>query len=119
MGVVALVVQVLGLPSDGGTLRCSLFSDAQTWLDGARAAAVARGAVHGGTGSCTFPDVPPGSYAVAILHDLNDNGEMDFRLGLPQEPWGVSRDAPIALGRPRFADAVFDHPSRVQIIHAR
>lgn len=119
MAVVALVVEVLGLPTDAGTLRCSLFADAETWLDGARAAAAAAGRVRAGIGTCTFPEVPPGEYAVAILHDVNDNGSMDFRLGLPQEPWGVSRDAPIALGRPRFADAAFLHPGRTQIIHAR
>lgn len=40
-----------------------------------------------------FPDLTPGSYAVAVFHDLNGNGELDrTALGLPSEPYGFSND---------------------------
>jgi len=58
---------------------------------------------------CRFRDVPPGRYAVAVMHDENGNEELDRNLvGVPQEGWGVSRDASArAFGPPRYGDAAF------------
>lgn len=53
-------------------------------------------------------ELPPGEYAVAVLHDLNDNGRMDYRLvRFPKEPYGFSNDAKPKLGPPKFEDAAF------------
>lgn len=42
----------------------------------------------------TFTDVPPGRYAVLAFEDVNGNGTLDrTRLGLPLEPFALSRDA--------------------------
>jgi len=52
-----------------------------------------------------FHDLPPGRYGVAVLHDLNSNGEMDNNLlGFPKEPYGFGNDAKINLAPPAFAD---------------
>lgn len=54
-------------------------------------------------------ELSPGSYAVAVLHDVNGNGKMDTRLlRLPKEPYGFSRGAEPKLGPPKFEDAVFE-----------
>ncbi|MBV7265505.1 DUF2141 domain-containing protein [Erythrobacter ani] len=56
-----------------------------------------------------FTDVEPGSYAIALLHDENDNGKADRALGMmPKEGFGFSRDAKVRMGPPKFKDAVFD-----------
>lgn len=48
----------------------------------------------GGTMRFTFTDVPPGRYAVLAFEDLNGNGTLDrTKLGLPLEPFALSRDA--------------------------
>ena len=53
----------------------------------------------------TFPQVPPGTYAIAVFQDLNGNGRLDRTpLGLPLEPYGFSNDAG-RLRRPTFANA--------------
>lgn len=55
-----------------------------------------------------FTGVKPGSYAVALLHDENDNGKADRALGMmPKEGYGFSRDAPVKMAPPKFKDAVF------------
>jgi uncharacterized protein (DUF2141 family) len=54
-----------------------------------------------------FDDVPPGTYAVALLHDENGNGRVDRMLMIPREGFGFSRDAPVRMGPPHFADASF------------
>lgn len=56
-----------------------------------------------------FTGVKPGKYAIALLHDENDNGKADRAMGMmPKEGYGFSRDAPVRMGPPRFRDAVFD-----------
>ena len=55
-----------------------------------------------------FTDVKPGDYAVALLHDENDNGKADRAMGMmPKEGYGFSRDAPVKMAPPKFRDAVF------------
>jgi uncharacterized protein (DUF2141 family) len=56
------------------------------------------------TGDGVFEcDLPPGVYAVSILHDENGNGDMDFNLaGVPKEGCGVTNNP-----KPRFRAATF------------
>jgi uncharacterized protein (DUF2141 family) len=55
----------------------------------------------------TFGAVPAGRYAIALFHDENGNGKLDKTLMMPREGYGFSRDAPVVMGPPRFASAVF------------
>ena len=55
-----------------------------------------------------FTGVKPGNYAVAVLHDENENGKADRAMGMmPKEGYGFSRDAPVRMAPPKFTDAVF------------
>lgn len=55
----------------------------------------------------TFQDVSPGSYAVAVLHDANNDSEVNRNaLGIPREGFGFSRNPVIQTGPPDFGDAV-------------
>jgi uncharacterized protein (DUF2141 family) len=66
-----------------------------------------------------FTGVKPGDYAIALLHDENDNGKADRAMGMmPKEGYGFSRDAPVKMAPPKFKDAVFtqgEGTSRVTI----
>ncbi len=54
-----------------------------------------------------FSGVKPGQYAIALLHDENDNGKADRAMGMmPKEGYGFSRDAPVNMAPPKFKDAV-------------
>lgn len=58
------------------------------------------GQVHG---------IPPGTYAVQVFHDENDNLQIDRTIiGLPKEGMGFSNDARFRFGPPDFADAAID-----------
>ena len=62
-----------------------------------------------------FTDVEPGDYAIALLHDENDNGKADRVLGMmPKEGFGFSRDAKVRMGPPKFKDAVFEQGEEPQ-----
>ena len=65
-------------------------------------------------------DVAPGSYALAVFADDNNNGRLDRNLfGIPAEPYGFSNDARSLIGPPGFASAAFElkDGGAVQSIH--
>ncbi|MCA9571309.1 MAG: DUF2141 domain-containing protein [Myxococcales bacterium] len=114
-----LLVEVRGLASDAGTVRCAVYDRPATWLTRTVLASAAAAPTKG-VATCRFPDLPAGTYAATAMHDANDNGDMDFTLlGLPREAWGVSKDAPAVLGKPRFDAAAFAHDGRAVVIHVR
>lgn len=54
----------------------------------------------------TFPDMKPGTYAISVLHDENQNKDLDqTRLGMPREGFGFSNDAMGVVGPPTFRKA--------------
>jgi uncharacterized protein (DUF2141 family) len=59
---------------------------------------------------CDFLDIPPGTYALAVIHDENRNGQLDTnRLGIPKEGYGFSNDAKGFFGAPSFSAAKFKY----------
>ena len=57
-----------------------------------------------------FEDIPPGTYALVVLHDENMNGKLDTNwLGIPKEDYGFSNNAKASLGPPSFSAASFTY----------
>ena len=52
-------------------------------------------------------EVPPGVYALSIVHDENGNGRLDTRLMIPREGFGFSRNPRIRFGPPTFSETRF------------
>lgn len=115
----ALTVNVKGLRNDKGRLAVALFDSAAAFprQEGAFRGQLVR--IAGGRAAVTFGNLRPGLYAVAVLHDENENEKMDFNfLGMPLEGYGFSNDAAALFGPPSFASAAFrllPRPSRVSI----
>lgn len=53
-------------------------------------------------------DVPPGAWALSVVHDENGNGRLDTRLGIPREGFGFSNNPRIWFGPPSFESARFE-----------
>lgn len=50
-------------------------------------------------------EVEPGDYAVAVYHDVNNNGSLDKKLfGIPKEPYGFSNNYRPIVSGPNFND---------------
>lgn len=60
------------------------------------------------TGSVTFTDVAPGTYAIQSYHDENGNGDIDMGFFGPKEPWGYSTNPRPRMGPNTFDDAAFE-----------
>jgi uncharacterized protein (DUF2141 family) len=60
--------------------------------------------------TCTFNNVPPGTYAVALFHA--EKGETKLRTGFfgqPEQGYGFSRDATGSMGPPSFSAAAYSY----------
>ncbi|MCW5516985.1 DUF2141 domain-containing protein [Muriicola sp. Z0-33] len=56
----------------------------------------------------TFENVVPGTYAVSVLHDENNNMAMDFESnGMPKENYGMSGNL-MEMGPPTFEGSKFE-----------
>jgi uncharacterized protein (DUF2141 family) len=55
-----------------------------------------------------FENIPNGTYAIAVMHDENDNKKMDTNfLGIPKEGYGISNNKYPIMSAPFFDDAKF------------
>ena len=61
-------------------------------------------------GSVTYVyELPAGTYAIGIFHDVNLNNKMDNNLfGIPKEQFGFSNNARALFGPPKFEAAAFE-----------
>lgn len=105
---VAVRVAVAGPKAATGRVGCSLFAAQKGFpLD----VSGAQTQWHPASGSevvCRFSGVTDGTYAVAVLQDLNGNNQADTNVfGAPTEPWGVSNNIRHRLRAPKFDEAAF------------
>jgi uncharacterized protein (DUF2141 family) len=102
-GRARLTIHVQGVVPAGGLVRLGLYDRASYENDG-EPIAFADVPAKAGVTVITLTPVAPGDYAIETYQDVNSNDKMDQSLiGLPQEPYGFSRDARPFLSRPGFA----------------
>lgn len=75
------------------------------------------------TAQVTFKDLPPGTFAVTVLHDENNNGKMDKKLfGMPKESYGASNNPGKKMRAANFDEAKFtvnasEQSIKIALIH--
>ena len=107
-GTQDVVVTVVDLRSAEGTVLACLTASESTFPDCGEDTLAQRRVVRANSRvTIVFNDVPPGEYAISLLHDENGNGKADTVLFLPKEGFGFSRDAKASFGPPRFSSAAF------------
>ena len=105
-------VRVLDIRNSTGTVACALFESPAgfpaEFLSAATNVMVIK--VRKAQALCSFEDIPPGNYAIGVIHDENMNGKLDAnRLGIPTEGYGFSNDARALFGPPSFSAASFPY----------
>ncbi len=100
-------IEITNLRNHDGVIRACMTRDADRFPRCQDSSQGYRVVVPAGTASVVrFNNVSPGTYAIALLHDENDNGKADRVLGMmPREGFGFSNDAPVNMGPPAFTDA--------------
>jgi uncharacterized protein (DUF2141 family) len=105
-------VKILHIKNSSGTVACALFEAPEgfphDFLRMATNVMIIK--VRKDQARCDFEDIPPGTYAMAVIHDENMNGKLDTNwLGIPAEGYGFSNDAQGLLGAPPFSKASFPY----------
>lgn len=88
-------VSVTGFRNDTGHLGCALFdrSNGFPFAD-AKAMRLQDVRIEQGRGECSFAGLPKGAYAIAVMHDENNNAKLDTNFfGIPTEGFGFSNKA--------------------------
>ncbi len=104
-----LQIVVEGMSSIEGNLGVLIFNSPKGWAED-RQAAFRDIAVPAekGTQILKVPNLPPGKYAVALIHDLNKNHKLDKNfLGIPREQWGMSNNPHATIKAPSIEKAMF------------
>ena len=104
----SLKVEVNGLRSDKGTVIVRLWQDKDTWLKKEGVLIKAKTSIVNGKAVCEINNLKPGKYALALVHDENNNGHLDFNFAkIPREGTGASNNASATFGPPPFEAALF------------
>lgn len=105
-----LIVEVSNLEFNAGKVRFALFDSHENFFKTAVAYGTLEAVDNGATWVVT--DLPFGTYAVTVHHDVNDNGEMEQHwYGKPKEPTGASNNPSTKFGPPSFRKSKFDFAS--------
>lgn len=100
----SLEVTVKNIKENKGSIRVGLFTSEKDFLKKAHAGKVIK--VSGPEVKVIFENLPPGEYAVSIIHDENDNGELDSNfMGIPREGFAFGNNAMGSFGPPPFEKA--------------
>ena len=108
---VAVTITVTNIRNDDGVVRACMTADEDEFPRCQDNPDAHRAVVDASEEGVTFRfyNVQPGRYAIALLHDEDDDGKMDRALGMmPTEGYGFSRDARVTTGPPRFSSAAID-----------
>src|SRR5271165_811707 len=108
-----LTVKVTGIRNAEGNIRVTLRRDPQTTVKGKIVQIDPRTL----TATAVFEGVTPGTYDVAVIHDENKNGQLDFNdMGMPLEGYGHSNNPAKQMGPPRFEESKFNLSDRAKSI---
>ncbi|HKX79217.1 MAG TPA: DUF2141 domain-containing protein [Novosphingobium sp.] len=112
----AVMVTVDGVSSSSGTMRVQTYKGTSAdWLKKGRWLNRVEAPARRGTMTFCLPVPGPGTYAVAIRHDVNGNGSTD----LSQDGGGMSNNPSINLfnlGKPSYTKTAFPVGNQVKSI---
>ncbi|MBL7896641.1 MAG: DUF2141 domain-containing protein [Bacteroidia bacterium] len=116
----SLTVEVKDLQNSKGVVQFALYNKDGTIPDEdyKKCCKILKEKIQNGSSKVTFNNLPLGKYAVNILHDENENGEIDKGFILPIEGVGFSNYQSIGLtNRPNFSKASFtlDRDKKISI----
>jgi uncharacterized protein (DUF2141 family) len=105
----SLQVSISGASSDTGSIRILVFSKPSGFPDQVKQAVRSISLPpKSGKASFKLTDLPAGTYAIGIIHDLDNNGKLSTNaVGYPTEKFGFSKNPKIYFGPPSFEKAAF------------
>jgi len=100
----SLEIHVDNIKSKKGSIRFGLFTSEADYLKNPVEKRVIKST--GKDVTVVFENLQPGDYALSVIHDENDNGELDSNaFGIPKEGFGFGNNALGSFGPPSFEKA--------------
>lgn len=99
-----LEITVKNIKEAKGSIRVGLFTSEKDFLKNATHGKVIK--ADGKEVTVVFEGLRPGTYAVSVIHDANENGELDSNfVGMPTEGFAFGNNAMGTFGPPSFEKA--------------
>jgi uncharacterized protein (DUF2141 family) len=113
------LLQVKNIDSASGVLRVAIYNGEQNFLKAGTELTGATKLVDAKKDlQIAIPDLPFGKYAIAIYHDVNNNGKLDKNyLGIPTEPYAFSNNPKVKWRSPTFAETQVELNSQQKDLH--
>lgn len=109
-------LQIQGAKSDEGVVRILIFDSEKGYPDKPELA-VKNFSLQVVNKKCRvrIEDLPPGTYAISVIHDEDENGELNTNpFGYPIEKYGFSNNAKAYFSAPAFSKAAFELRNEVK-----
>lgn len=103
-----LTVTITDIREARGFLMVALVNSDAAWNNQDKPVAAQKIAAAQGEVKLQFKDLQPGTYAVQVMHDENENNQLDTNfLGIPTEGYGFSNN-PNVMRKAHYDEATFD-----------
>jgi uncharacterized protein (DUF2141 family) len=100
----SLEITVKNIKEEKGSIRIGLFTTEKDFLKNATQGKIVK--ASGKEVTVVFENLKPGDYAVSVIHDENENGELDSNMvGIPKEGFAFGNNAMGTFGPPSFDKA--------------
>lgn len=110
-----IIVRIENIKDEQGQVAVALFNNASDFLKKRYQGKVTP--AKKGEVEVAFEDLRVGEYAISVLHDTNNDGQMNTNfMGLPKEGYGFSNNVMGTMGPPSFEKAKFKLSEKVVII---
>lgn len=103
-------IEIKGLRNDKGSLMMAIYNDADGFPDNRKKIYLNKliKLKNADVANLTLDLPATGTYAIALIHDENENKELDTNfLGVPKEGYGFSNNKTALFGPPSFKDSAF------------
>lgn len=117
-----LTVDISNVQNDKGQIGCSLYSKDDGFPSKPKKAdAVVFVKSKAGKATCLFKGLKAGKYAVSVMHDEDEDGELKTSMvGRPKEWWGVSNNVPPErFGPPKYEPALISYTGAPKTIKVK
>jgi len=104
-----VIVDITNFKNSKGRCQACLFNNAANFNDkGGKPFQCVKTSINGNAVQVVFENIPPGTYALFVLHDANNNNKMDKNwLGIPKEGYGASKNKLPFAAAPGFKENQF------------
>lgn len=101
-------VQVTNFSNNKGSCIICLYDSANDFSDKGKPVQCTTVPVANKNTTAVFNNIAPGTYAILVIHDANNNRKFDTNfLGIPKEGYGASQNKLPFAGAPKFEENKF------------